>query len=147
VERAPPGRRALAGTVLAMAGDMPARLRRLLPALLLAVGCHSTSTQSGDAEVPDLSAPDDAAHPEPSDDLGGAAHDGGTRPDGFIGQLPDGGPFIPPSGAPPVVHGPPGRLPGLIVLGAGTDFRDVSTDQGGGVWAVDGARVYYFRGG
>ena len=33
------------------------------------------------------------------------------------------------------------------MLGAGTDFRDVSTDEGHGVWAMTSSTVYYFHGG
>ncbi|HEX9104357.1 MAG TPA: hypothetical protein VF997_19235, partial [Polyangia bacterium] len=46
-----------------------------------------------------------------------------------------------------VMHAPPGTLAGVIVLGGGTDFRDVSTDEGHGVWAATSSTIYYFHGG
>ena len=67
---------------------------------------------------------------------------------GVVGTLGDGGVFTPPpADMGSVMHAPPGTLTGVTVLGAGTDFRDVSSDQGGGVWANTSAAVYYFRGG
>ena len=53
----------------------------------------------------------------------------------------------PPGDLGTVAHAPPGTLTGVTVLGAGTDFRDVSTDEGHGVWATTSSTVYYFHGG
>lgn len=66
---------------------------------------------------------------------------------GALGMLGDGGTFVPPSDMGNTMHAPPGTLAGVTVLAAGTDFRDVSTDQGGGVWGATTSNVYYFKGG
>jgi hypothetical protein len=91
----------------------------------------------------------DMARPPGGDDTS----DGGGTP----GQLGDGGVFVPPPPPdlsmptapppPPPPKAPPGTLVGVTVLGQGVDFNDVSSDQGGGVWAVNAARVYYWPGG
>jgi hypothetical protein len=58
---------------------------------------------------------------------------------------PHGGPWIPPSGSrTAVAHAPPSPLSGAAGLLAGIDVLDVSTDSGGGVWAVSASTVYYF---
>ena len=75
---------------------------------------------------------------------GGDDHSDG----GGTGSLGDGGVFTPPPGdMGTVAHAPPGTLVGVTVLGAGNDFRDVSTDEGAGVWATTTSTVYYFHGG
>jgi hypothetical protein len=67
---------------------------------------------------------------------------------GGTGALGDGGVFNPgPSDMGTVMHAPPGTLTGVAVYGAGTDFRDVSTDEGHNVWATTSGTVYYFHGG
>lgn len=95
----------------------------------------------------------------PGSDMGGSHAVGGDmglppggddHGDGGVpGTLGDGGIFIPPGGGDMgmVQHAPPGTLTGVTVLGGGTDFRDVSTDQGHGVWATTSSTVYYFHGG
>ena len=92
----------------------------------------------------------DLALPPAGDDTG----DGGPP-----GQLADGGVFVPPPPPPPagtdmagadlapIEHGPPTTLAGLVTLSAGNDFQDVSTDQGGGIWAVTHAAAYYWPAG
>src|SRR5215467_8315202 len=37
---------------------------------------------------------------------------------------------------PPLPKGTPSPLPGLVILGKGTEFLDASSDQGGNLWAV-----------
>jgi hypothetical protein len=66
---------------------------------------------------------------------------------GGVGSLGDGGVFNPPGDMGSVAHAPPGTLAGVVVLGAGTDFRDVSTDEAHSVWATTSSTVYYFHGG
>ncbi len=87
----------------------------------------------------------DLALPPAGDDTG----DGGPP-----GTLADGGVFTPPAPpAPPgadmgpIAHAPPATLAGLVVLSSGLDFQDVSTDQGGGIWAVTQQSVYYWPAG
>jgi hypothetical protein len=72
--------------------------------------------------------------PPAGDDHG----DGGTP-----GQLGDGGIFTPPPDQGPSLP-PPTTLGDVTVFGQGTDFRDVSSDQGGGTWAVTATKVYYW---
>ncbi len=50
----------------------------------------------------------------------------------------------PPANDAPVAHAPPSSLAGATSMLAGVDVADVSTDQGGGIWAVSDATVYYF---
>ena len=45
------------------------------------------------------------------------------------------------------VKAPPGPLPGVVVLDRGNDFKDVSSDQGGNIWAVTKDKVYFYRSG
>ncbi len=45
------------------------------------------------------------------------------------------------------VNPPPVTLQGVTVLGQGVDFTDASSDQGGNVWGVTSARVYFYRAG
>jgi hypothetical protein len=78
---------------------------------------------------------------------GGGDMDLPTGVDGGIGSLGDGGMFNPPGDMGTVMHAPPGTLTGVTVLGGGIDFRDVSTDEGHGVWATTSSTVYYFHGG
>ncbi len=81
---------------------------------------------------------DMANHPPAGDDHG----DGG--PPGMLG---DGGVFVPPpADMGPVDLGPPVTSGNVTVYGKGGDFRDVSTDQGGGIWAVSSSMVFYFKG-
>jgi hypothetical protein len=52
--------------------------------------------------------------------------------------------YTPPSGDDsPVAHAAPSAMSGVTTLLPGHDILDVSTDQGGGVWAVGSGRVYY----
>jgi hypothetical protein len=50
----------------------------------------------------------------------------------------------PPANDSPVTHAPPSPLTGASAILAGVDVLDVSTDQGGGIWAVSSTTVYYF---
>jgi hypothetical protein len=60
-------------------------------------------------------------------------------------HAPHGGPWIaPPTDDPPVSHSQPSPLSGATSLLGGVDVADVSTDQGGGIWAVSESTVYYF---
>src|SRR6185437_180572 len=45
---------------------------------------------------------------------------------------------------PPVAHAPPTPLSSVGSMLAGVNVADVSTDQGGGIWAVSDSTVYYF---
>ncbi len=55
-----------------------------------------------------------------------------------------GGPWVaPPTDDPPVTHASPATLPGATAMFTGTSVNDVSTDQGGGIWAVSDSTVYY----
>jgi hypothetical protein len=94
----------------------------------------------------------------PGADLSLPPGGGDTGDGGPPGTLADGGVFVPPpppvtSGdmgsfdLGPVAHAPPATLAGLVILGSGNDFQDVSTDQGGGVWAVTQQAVYYWPAG
>jgi hypothetical protein len=62
--------------------------------------------------------------------------------------VPDGAPpdaaMAPPhdAAAPPIAHAPPTTLSGRTLL-PGVDVLDVSTDQGGGVWAATSAKIYF----
>jgi hypothetical protein len=58
---------------------------------------------------------------------------------------PQGGAWLPPSGdGTPVAHAAPSPLVGATRLLDGTEVLDVSTDSGGGIWAVSSSTVYYF---
>lgn len=89
----------------------------------------------------------------PAEDDGGAVNppvDGGGNemPDGGTAQLPQGDDFSAPgSSDSPVAHASPAPLAGAVVRLAGVNVLDVSTDQGGGVWAVSYSTVYYFPSG
>jgi hypothetical protein len=50
-------------------------------------------------------------------------------------------------GETPIPHATPAPIAGAGTLLAGENVLDVSTDQGGGVWAITSAHVYYFHGG
>ncbi len=59
--------------------------------------------------------------------------------------MPQGGPWKPPPpDDPAVTHAPPSPLLGAGTMLKGVDVADVSTDNGGGVWAVSDSKVYYF---
>lgn len=142
------------GIALAKNDGMHIRLSFAL--VLLVAGCNDKSAGSrGVDNTPPP--PVDLAFDTPPADMARIAPPGadlslpGAGDDhsdfGMIGTLGDGGTFVPPSDLGSVMHAPPGTLTGVTVLGAGTDFRDVSTDQGGGVWAVNNGNVYYFKGG
>jgi hypothetical protein len=49
----------------------------------------------------------------------------------------------PPPDDSPIAHASPSSLAGAITLFGGEDILDVSTDQGGGVWAVSASKVHY----
>jgi hypothetical protein len=69
------------------------------------------------------------------------------RDGGPPGTLGDGGVFTPPPGdMGPIDLGPPITSGNVTIYGKGGNFRDVSTDQGGGIWAVSSSTVYYFKG-
>jgi hypothetical protein len=89
------------------------------------------ATDEGTATPADLTLP---RAPDDCTDAG--------RPPGTLG---DGGVFAaPPVDMGTIAHAPPGTLAGIVVLGGGTDFRDVSTDVGGGTWAATSAHIYYW---
>jgi hypothetical protein len=138
-----------------MSVGMHIRLPIVVAAAALVGGCHGSGTRgtettpSGDMAVlgggggdglpPGGHAGGDMAPPGAGDD-----HSDG----GGTGALGDGGVFNPgPSDMGTVMHAPPGTLTGVAVYGAGTDFRDVSTDEGHSVWATTSSAVYYFHGG
>src|SRR4051794_17466406 len=127
------------------------RLPIVFAAAILVGGCHGSGTRGtettppgdmavlggggGDGLPPGGHAGGDMAPPGAGDD-----HSDG----GGTGSLGDGGVFNPgPSDMGSVMHAPPGTLTGVAVYGAGTDFRDVSTDEGHGVWATTSSTVYY----
>jgi hypothetical protein len=85
----------------------------------------------GPALRPDLSA-------APAADLAGHVFDLATH-------SPDGGSFMQDAGGDdsPLAHAPPSPMSGARTLLAGQSIIDVSTDQGGGVWAITSAKVYY----
>jgi hypothetical protein len=80
----------------------------------------------------------DLALPSAPDD-----HGDGSAP----GHLGDGGVFLPP---PPnadmaqVQHGPPVINGDFTNYAVGVGFRDVSTDEGGGIWGATDKSIYYF---
>jgi hypothetical protein len=94
----------------------------------LAVMSEDLAVASDDlAAAVDLSTSRDLRHPPPpGPDLAGV--DAYTPPTGDDS---------------PVAHAAPSAMSGAVTLLAGHDVLDVSTDQGGGVWAVVSARVYY----
>ncbi|MCU1281354.1 MAG: Glycine-rich cell wall structural protein 1 precursor [bacterium] len=125
----------------------------LVLAAALVGGCGMNSGTRGTESTPgDMGLPgsgDGSTRPPPVDGGSDLAitpiddHSDG----GGVGSLGDGGVFNPPGDMGSVMHAPPGTLAGVVVLGAGTDFRDVSTDEGHGVWATTSGTVYYFHGG
>jgi hypothetical protein len=61
---------------------------------------------------------------------------------------PHGGAWVPPpADDSPVAHGQPAPLAGATSMLDGVDVLDVSTDRGGGIWAVSASTVYYFPAG
>jgi hypothetical protein len=139
------------------------RIRGSLVLVVALAGCHmddgarspSSTAKDGGAggggmvdagrAAPDLTP---TADPPPTPnggdmDLPPAGDDKGDG--GVAGQLGDGGVFNPPPADQGTVeHGPPTSLGDITVFGRGTDFRDVSSDQGGGTWAVTANKVYYW---
>src|SRR5690349_17963182 len=91
--------------------------------LLVGIGCGNQGT---DTDPPELGT--GSAQPAPpSDDMG-------VPP---VASLPQGGPWIPPpSTDPPVTHAPASPLSGATSMLSGVNIVDVSTDKGGGIWAV-----------
>ena len=63
--------------------------------------------------------------------------DGSTVRDGGVAVLP-------PDDLGAITHSPPITSGHVTSYGAGGDFRDVSTDASGGIWAVTQVAVYYF---
>jgi hypothetical protein len=95
------------------------------------------------AAPPDLGSPvltpgSDMDHPPAPDDHG----DGGMP-----GILGDGGVFVPPGDGGVAMPGPPIMSGHFTTYGAGVGFRDVSTDQGGGIWGATDHTIYYFSAG
>jgi hypothetical protein len=134
---------------------MRTRLTIFLAALAIA-GCADDGTRGTDTNGNGGSAGGGGGQTGGGDGLppGSSTGDMGVPPGGDdhsdgggVGSLGDGGVFTPPSDMGSVMHAPPGSLTGVTVLGAGTDFRDVSTDEGHGVWATTSSTVYYFHGG
>jgi hypothetical protein len=86
---------------------------------------------------------------------GGISSGGGDHPStsgdmgfGGPGTLGDGGVFTPPpADMGSIDHGPPITSGHVTTYGGGGDFRDVSTDAGGNIWAVTPGAVYYFANG
>jgi hypothetical protein len=126
------------------------RLASALSLVLVLSACKESAstrgidTSGGDLGVGDLGLPPtggsgDMAKPPAGDDN----PDSFVPFDGFVGNLPDGGVFNPGDGG-TTTHGPPGTLAGVVVLGGGIDFRDASSDQGGGTWAATSAAAYYW---
>jgi hypothetical protein len=61
-----------------------------------------------------------------------------------VAAMPQGGPWVPPpTDDPPVAHAAATPLTGASTMFAGVNVNDVSTDKGGGVWAVSDSTVYY----
>lgn len=52
--------------------------------------------------------------------------------------------MAPPTDDPPVAHAAPSSLSGATTTLGDVNVLDVSTDQGGGIWAVSESTVYYF---
>ena len=66
-------------------------------------------------------------------------------PPAAAAATPHGGPWTPPPpDDPPVTHAPASALSGASTILGGVDVLDVSTDEGGGIWAVSASTVYYF---
>jgi hypothetical protein len=60
-----------------------------------------------------------------------------------VAAMPQGGPWVPPpTDDPPVAHAAATPLTGASTMFAGVNVNDVSTDKGGGVWAVSDSTVY-----
>lgn len=143
-----------------MSGGMRIRVSIAAFALALA-GCGGGNHTRGVNDTPppstgggqDLSAtpaPDmGGVMPPVSADMASAPPAGDDHGDGGApGSLGDGGVFVPPpADMGTVSHGPPITNGHFTIYGTGGDFRDVSTDQGGGIWATTSAAVYYFVGG
>src|SRR4051812_737634 len=97
--------------------------------LIVGIGCGGSGTSTAPADPPSMGSP--AAAP---DDMGVAP----------VAYAPQGGPWTPPpTEDPAVVHAQATPLAGAASLFAGVNVADVSTDQGGGVWAVSDTKVYY----
>jgi hypothetical protein len=107
--------------------------------LIAAAGCARADLQT--VSVGELGAPMDLGV---AIDLAASAGDG-AAPAASDGGVPSGGGagFTPPGAADPAIaHAPPSPI-AVVTLFAGLDVLDVSVDQGGGVWAVTAAMVYY----
>jgi hypothetical protein len=104
----------------------------------MGTGCgNSTGNQAtAPGGTPDLAV---ATAAPPSTDLGvpvDAAH--------APYAPPQGGAWSPPPGSrTPVAHAPPAPWTSASSMFAGVNVLDVSTDSGGGVWAVSASKVYY----
>jgi len=94
---------------------------------IVVIGCGGQGTSTAPVDPgPASAAPDDMGVPP-------------------VAATPHGGPWIPPPpDDPPVAHAPPTPLSGATTMLAGVDVADVSTDEGGGIWAVSDSTVYYF---
>jgi hypothetical protein len=127
---------------------LPSRLLVVLALGWLLGGCdHSVGgraiADAGGAGSDGSVAPPDLGVPSPTGPLPPAPDD--RRDGGPPGTLGDGGMFVPqPVDLGLVTHAPPAALAGVTVLGAGVDFRDVSTDEGGGVWGATSSRIHYW---
>jgi Two component regulator propeller len=99
--------------------------------LIVGIGCGNEGTGK---DPPDLGTGSAQAE-NPSGDMGSPP----------VTPAPQGGPWIPPPpNDPPVTHSPPSPLSGATSMLAGVNIVDVSTDKGGGIWAVSDSTVYYF---
>jgi Two component regulator propeller len=129
---------------------MRIRLSIVLCAALVGVGCDDQSTRgttsTGGGDMVLVGGGDGPPGHGPGGSGGDMSVPTGNS-DGGLGSLGDGGVFNAPGDMGTVMHAPPGTLTGVTTLGAGTDFRDVSTDEGHGVWATTSSTVYYFHGG
>lgn len=96
--------------------------------LILVMGCGGQGTSTPPVD------PGTTSTQPPPNDMGVAP----------VVSPPRGGPWMPPATVdPPVAHAPPSPLSGATSMLAGVNVADVSTDQGGGIWAVSDSIVYY----
>lgn len=122
-------------------------MRSATPLLFVCLaGCGSNGRSPDSGAAPDAALPADEATPvdaaAPVADIAMAA-DGALPPVDMT--VVDFEP--PPDLLPPPPPPPPGTLVGVTHLLGGINVLDVSTDRGGGVWAVTPSTVYYFPGG
>lgn len=137
---------------------MSTGMRKGLPFLFAAsllAGCNDNGTVGpssvppGNGDLAVAAAGDMAGQPSTGggNDMALPPAPDDQRDGGPPGSLGDGGVFTPPPGdMGPIDLGPPITSGNVTVYGKGGDFKDVSTDQGGGIWAVSSSTVFYFKG-